>query len=150
MKKFLGVLVLALGASALVLSASSDANTIEFETADNHLESKICKAAATGGLDAAKQLVRRNGLSFSKFKKILTCNDMSLNDFAAKYSQAVAADAQPSTVQVVAKNNDRESQICLEALTIGVIQVEKKYKINSDYIRCNGKPLPKFVRQFKG
>ncbi|WP_371195506.1 hypothetical protein [Glaciecola sp. SC05] len=128
-------------------NAHADASAISM--ANQNFETKICYVAATEGLDAAKQLVSDKGLSFRKFEKNVTCNNKDLSTFAKHFANAQIRGENASQVQLVATNNDVESKICLESLTHGIDKTAAKYKINKDYIRCNGKPLPRFVNENK-
>lgn len=134
-----------LSAALLSISATNVSAAPKISMANDNFETKICYTAATQGLEAAKQLVSDKGLSFRKFEKNVTCNDQDLSTFASNFNKLQNDQAGLPQVKLVATNKDVESKICLESLTHGIPQTAAKYKINKDYVRCNGKPLPRFV-----
>lgn len=136
-------IVMALSVSSLVASAS------DFKKTNDNFETQICYVAATEGLESAKSLVESKGLLFRTFKKSVTCNGADLTSFAREYAQRSKNKEASPGVELVASNNDIESKICIEALTQGMEKTVTKYRINKDYIRCNGKPLPRFVKENK-
>lgn len=146
MKKLIFSSIAVLTFSAGNVSANSNPKLV---MQNNNFETKICYVAATQGIDAAKQMVSDKGLSFRRFNKNVTCNNKSISTFARQFAESDSNDEQSAKITLVAKNNDIESKICLESLVNGVGLTAKKYKINSDHIRCNGKPLPRFVRESK-
>ncbi|MFC4698860.1 DUF3718 domain-containing protein [Glaciecola siphonariae] len=145
MKKLLVLTTLTLGLSA----AAGVSNASDFAKTNDNFETQICYAAATEGLSGAEALVQSKGLSFRTFKKSVNCNGLSLAAFAKQYAKRNANDKDKVKLELVATNNDVESKICIEALTRGMDKTVAKYKINKDYIRCNGKPLPRFVNESK-
>jgi hypothetical protein len=138
--------------SAIILSVSAfnaTASSTTFEKTNNNFETQICYAAATKGIDGAKELVESKGLMFRTFKKSVTCNGADLTSFAKQYAKRQQQNKEAITLELVATNNDVESKICIEALTKGIEKTVAKYKVNKDYIRCNRKPLPRFVKENK-
>jgi hypothetical protein len=142
-------LLLTSAAILSMISLNTHANSVVFEKTDDNFDTQICYAAATNGIEGAERLVTEKGLSFRTFKKNLTCNDKDLVTFARQYTKRNLQGTQQGSITLVAKNNDVESRICIESLTQGMTKIAAKYKINTDYIRCNGKPLPRFVRENK-
>lgn len=142
---------LLLSSAALLVFATTNviAQSPEITMTDQSFETQICYAAATKGLDSAKALVAEKGLSFRKFEKHVTCNKKDLVSFAKQFENQRSKGEELAQVQLVATNNDVESKICLESLTHGITITAAKYKINKDYVRCNGKPLPRFVNESK-
>lgn len=142
---------LVLGSITLLtlLSSHAFASSSGISMANQNFETKICYVAATEGLAAAKALVSNKGLSFRKFEKSVTCNNKDIASFAQDFVSDQTQRNSQAKVELVATNNDIESKICLESLTHGIDKTAAKYKINKDYIRCNGKPLPRFVNENK-
>lgn len=139
--------LLGLVATLSLGSFGAQASSVQIEASNNELTTQVCYVAASEGLKAAKSLVTSQGFSFRSFMKSVTCNNMSIADFANKYHGNVVKSQSERKIQLVAKNNDLESQVCVEALTYGLEATVKKFRINQDYIYCNGISLPKFVQQ---
>ncbi|MBT1449936.1 hypothetical protein KJ365_03510 [Glaciecola sp. XM2] len=142
MKKSL--LTASIALCALATSVSAQAS--DFAMTQDNFETKVCYVAATEGLETAEKLIADKGLSVRKMKQNVKCNNTDLVAFAKRYSQRQQA-KNNGPVQLVATNNDIESKICIESLTQGLSQTVAKYRINKEHIRCNGVPLPRFVRQ---
>jgi hypothetical protein len=140
MKK--AALIIALATSAFAGSVKS----AEFEMTQDNFETKVCYIAATKGMKSAEQFITAQGLSVRKLKQNVSCNNTDLATFAKRYRKSQLAPANPVPVQLVATNSDIESRICVESLTQGLAQTVAKYKINKEHIRCNGIPLPRFVK----
>jgi hypothetical protein len=145
MKKAALIIAIALTASATAVSAKS----AKFEMTQDNFETKVCYVAATKGMESAEQFITAQGLSVRKLKQNVKCNNTDLVTFAKRYNKAESAPTSTGPVQLVATNNDLESKICVESLTKGLMQTVAKYQINEEHIRCNGIPLPRFVKKNK-
>jgi hypothetical protein len=145
MKKAALTIAIALVASAISVSAQSG----QFEMTQDNFETKVCYVAATNGIKSAEQFIKAQGLSVRKLKQNVTCNNTDLVSFAKRYNKPQNNASNNGPVQLVATNNDLESRICVESLTQGLGKTVAKYQINKEHIRCNGIPLPRFVKQNK-
>ena len=141
-------------AIALTMSAgTATAKTVVLKPINQNLETQACYVAATESMKAAKELVLASGVSFSEFRKTVTCNDMSLRDFANAYSQETEENSQDNNekttrIALVAKNANVESQLCLDAVTMGEQAARALHAINEP-VACNGRDLSVFLRSFK-
>lgn len=145
MNKVALLITIALTASASTVSATS----AKFEMTQDNFETKVCYVAATKGMEIAERFIQAQGLSVRKLKQNVKCNNTDLVTFANRYNKPESAPSNSGPVQLVATNNDIESRICVESLTQGLSHTVAKYKINEEHIRCNGIPLPRFVKNNK-
>lgn len=122
---------------------------------DNNIETQSCIVAASKGLDKAKDLIETNGFNFYSFKKSLSCNGMSLSAFAEQFEENRLANLRSnqsetvSTYKVIATNQNKESQLCVDALAIGEDAARKKHGLLTESILCNQQPLRWFVKDFE-
>jgi hypothetical protein len=140
---------LALSAGLTLVALNASAFNLKFEKTGNDLETKACYAAATDGVKAAKKIVRAEGVNYIELSSTLLCNGMKIKDFANKYAKLQAKSDQAKTVKVVALSAmDRtlESQLCLDAVTMGEKAARTKYNMRNDAIKCNGKDISQFLK----
>lgn len=133
--------------------ASTFASEVVFKAANNNIATQACVLAATQGMDAAKELVESNDINFNLFRTTVSCNQMSLTTFAKAYAKQNIVDASEeneasNVVKLVAKTQNAESQLCLDAVFMGIDKARAKHKINGSVI-CNDQELSRFVRTFK-
>lgn len=147
-------LALSLSLSLTVMSANAFASKVEFKKGSNDLETQVCYTAAKQGISAAKRLVQANNMNFNTFKTSVMCNGMSVSIFASKYAKARMGDPSVAsqTVKVVALsalNQSPESQLCLDAVTMGEKQARVKHSMRNARIECNGEDISDFLESFK-
>lgn len=136
-------------AIALTLSAAASAKTVVLKPINQNIETQACLVAATQGISAAKELVRANNINFIEFTSTLSCNGMSLSQFARELGTQRKQTSETSTrIALVAKNSNAESQLCLDAVTMGEQKARAKHAIDTPVL-CNGQNLPVFLRSFK-
>lgn len=138
--------------AAASFAVSAETQDIQFKPVNQTLETQVCVTAATEGLSAARKLVLENDINFRTYSKSVTCNGESITEFANLYfeSESKSSDViEQRVVAVRAKNNDVESQLCLDALIIGEEQARQKHDLNGVPVMCNNKPLSIFVRNFE-
>jgi hypothetical protein len=129
-------------------SASVMAKNVVLKPTDQKLATEVCIAAADEGLIAARALVRANKLNFSTFKATVSCNGLSLREFAETYGKKQSeTEMTASRIKLVPKNENVESQLCLDAVTMGEQAAREKYSIDAPVI-CNNRELGDFVRNF--
>ncbi|WP_395344672.1 DUF3718 domain-containing protein [Ningiella sp. W23] len=140
--------------SALVASAlcsiNANANNIVLKTVNNTTETQACYVAATQGIDAAKSFIRANGDSFASFRATVSCNGLSITQFAKKFAEkADTEEVAPTFTQVklVAMDNDA-AQICVDAVVLGEKEARAKHGIKTETVYCNRKSLSRFARSF--
>ncbi|MBW8190363.1 hypothetical protein K0504_04880 [Neiella marina] len=76
-----------------LLSTPALANTsLKFVAANEAVESQVCVAAATQGLQAADTLGKELGLNKFQTRNVV-CNGRQISDFARKYKNVDAKDA---------------------------------------------------------
>lgn len=142
MKKLALAATIALSTSLVSVSA----NAAGLEMGSDNFETKVCYVAATEGIKTAEKMIKDKGLSVRRLTENVMCNNTDLKTFAKRHANKNISTA---PVTLIATNNDIESKICIESLTNGINNTERKYRVNKDQIRCNGIPLPRFVRQNK-
>ncbi|MCW8092319.1 hypothetical protein [Alteromonas sp. ASW11-130] len=141
------------------LSFNSQANEkVGLFIKDDSLESRVCLAAATQGLDAAVRVANESGKSFKRFARNLKCNGVSVNSFANRYTGATIVDRiankhldTKKNVVLVAQNN-KESKVCADAAVVGVKRAAKNHGLSAfkaTSIVCNDTPISKFVNELK-
>ena len=139
-------------ATAMTLTfatATTMAKTVVLKPLDQNLETQACYTAATQGIDAAKTLVKEHNIRFSLFKNTVTCNGLRLVDFAHEFGEQEEKSGNIVTrIALVAVNTNVESQLCLDAVTMGEKKARNKHDIYAPVI-CNNLNLPDFVRSFK-
>ncbi|WP_209328177.1 exonuclease III [Pseudoalteromonas sp. PA2MD11] len=139
MKKQLVMLSLA------CISFGSLASNPHYFSADNSLESKLCSLSANEGFTAARKEAAKHGISMSRFSKSILCNGTDIREIAKKaQSQEVAKAA----IEVFAKNEQKETQLCITALKKGLTPVREKIG-NLDTLKCNGEAVTDFVKRYQ-
>ncbi len=133
--------------------ASTFASEVVFKAANNNIATQACVLAATDGMDAAKTLVEANDINFNLFKATVSCNELSLTKFAKTYAKQDIVESNEQSdktevVKLVAKTQTVESQLCMDAVFMGVDRARAKHNINGSVI-CNNQPLSRFVSKFK-
>jgi len=141
----------ALVLSTLAFTSSSVfANTVVFEKQTENFETQACYTAATQGIDVAKELLKNNNVGYNSFKKQTTCNGMTIDKFSAKYFNSTSDSNQVlSIVALTAVNQTPESQLCVDAATMGEKLARKKHDLKSASIKCNGKNIATFLKGLK-
>lgn len=139
MKKQLVMLSLA------CISFGSLASNPHYFSADNSIESKLCSLSANEGFTAARKEAAKHGISMSRFSKSILCNGTDIREIAKKaQSQEVAKAA----IEVFAKNEQKETQLCITALKKGLTPVREKIG-NLDTLKCNGEAVTDFVKRYQ-
>jgi len=139
---------LAVAASLVMVSGSVFSKTVVLKPLDEKLETKVCYVAATDGLANAKKLVADNGMNYASYARSVTCNSLSISEFAKTYSKQEESEDEITKVALVAKNANIESQLCLDAVVIGEDAARAKYDIYGSVL-CNGRKLSSFVSRFE-
>lgn len=147
LKMKLSTIVIALSLAAT--SVSSMANNVVFKPMNNKLETQACSMAASEGLDSVKALVSKERVNFGIFKSTVTCNGVSLVEFAKMYHAQAPATIKAPTITLVAKNTNTESMVCLDALVIGEQQAIEKHNVGTSNIVCNNQNLKSFVLKYQ-
>lgn len=129
-----------------LLASNALAEESSFIKGKDDFVTNACYVAATEGMDAVKVMVEKRNLSFREFKKDVACNKMPIAEFAAQYANKKEP---KDKVELVAENNNLESQVCIAALTESLADIRKRFKVNPDYIRCNQLKLTRFVEKYK-
>lgn len=140
---------LTLAAGLTFLSMNAFAATQNFKKIDNNIETQACYAAATKGLDDAKAIVDNAGYNFRKFRTEVTCNGLSIDDFAEKYANTEDNQEPIRLVALRAVNNEDASMLCLDAAVMGERAAREKHGMRHENIMCNGQTLRSFLRSLK-
>lgn len=150
MKLSLSASSIAIAVTLTLASANTMANKVVLKPIDKTIATQVCYTAATEGLDVAKAIVKENRINFNKFRGTLKCNGLTLVDFTSKYAkkESSAKAETPARVTLVAKNSNVESQLCLDAVSMGEKAARAKYSIKTSVL-CNNRDLPSFIRSFK-
>ena len=139
MKKQLVMLSLA------CISFGSLASNPHYFSADNRIESKLCSLSANEGFTAARKEAAKHGISMSRFSKSILCNGTDIREIAKKAQSQEAAKA---AVEVFAKNEQKETQLCITALKKGLTSVREKIG-NLNTLKCNGEAVRDFVKRYQ-
>lgn len=127
-----------------IASVQAMAQNVTLKPVDTNFETEACYTAATLGYDAAKKLVRSNGLNFTEFKTSVSCNGEDIKSFAQRYASAPV----PATITIVAKDADIASKACVEAIQIGEAKARAKYNLEGETIICNHRDMSEFVKKY--
>lgn len=148
MKTLLTTLALA----TFVFSSSVSATNVQLRPADNTLETQVCYTAATEGLSAAYALIKQSKQNVSRFSDLLSCNGKSLARTARLFKQANEEKSSTQTARKVRFVTDEnlESQVCLDAVIIGVNAALAKHEMKNKDIICNNQNIESFARRFAG
>jgi hypothetical protein len=144
---------LTITATLTLACASSFANEVVFRATDNNLATQTCIIAATDGLEAVRTLVESKDLDYQLYKNSVSCNDMSLRNFAKSFAKQDVIDAssqnkETEVVKLVASTPNKESQLCLDAVMIGESRARARHNIDGPVI-CNDQYISSFVRNFR-
>ena len=139
MKKQLVMLSLA------CISFGSLASNPHYFSADNRIESKLCSLSANEGFTAARKEAAKHGISMSRFSKSILCNGTDIREIAKKAQSQEAAKA---AVEVFAKNEQKETQLCITALKKGLTPVREKIG-NLNTLKGNGEAVTDFVKRYQ-
>ncbi|MEZ7278876.1 exonuclease III [Pseudoalteromonas sp. 68 DY56-GL68] len=140
MKKQLVMLSLA------CISFGSLASNPQYFSADNRIESKLCSLSANEGFTAARKEATKHGIAMSRFSKSIECNGVDIRDIAKKAQSQKAASI--VSVEVFAKNQQKETQLCITALKQGLTPVREKIG-NLNTLKCNGEAVTEFVKRYQ-
>lgn len=149
MKTLSTIVALTMAASCLSISNKVAATTVTLKPVNETTATQACYAAATGGLESAIALVRKNGYTFRSFKSGLTCNGMSIGNFADKYALTPEQNQVASVSNVKLVATDNAAQVCIDAVLLGEEVAREKYDAKGEPILCNDRPIKQFVRSFK-
>jgi hypothetical protein len=139
-------------ATLLTLTLSSTVNAtpanVKFVAKDQKSATKLCLVAAQSGLHAAEQLAATLDLNDKGYKLSTKCNGESLLRFARKFEQAESSPAMNKVYKLITANQLVESEICTQAVAIGVQAATTQFGNIKD-ILCNGKHLTRFVKKYQ-
>jgi hypothetical protein len=136
--------------ATITFSASVTATNVQLRPADNTFETKVCYSAATEGLKAAYELVRESTENFDRFTAILSCNGKSLIRTARTFKQTNQEQAQTARKVRFVTDESLESQICLDAVLVGVDVALEKHDMQKFNIICNNQDIKTFAKKFVG
>jgi hypothetical protein len=141
----------ALVLSTLALTSSSVlANTVVFEKQTENFETQACYTAATQGIDVAKELLKNNNVSYKGFKNQTTCNGMTIDRFSAKYFNSTSeSNTVLPIIALTAVDQAPESQLCVDAATMGEKLAREKHDLKRASIKCNGINISTFLKDLK-
>jgi hypothetical protein len=155
MKLLLSASSIAVAITLTLASTQTLAKNVVLKPSDQSVATLACYAAATESLNAAKVIVRENGINFGIFRDSVKCNGLSLNRFAKKYS-VQADNTKPKSetlpevitrVALVPQDANVESQLCLDAVEMGERAARSKHAIRTPVL-CNNLNLADFIRSF--
>jgi hypothetical protein len=142
--------------TTIALSSAASAKTVEFRPADNSFESKVCYVAASQGLDSAYDLIRENDINLNRFIEQLSCNGKSLkrvSRLATQLNQNTSEDDQSESTTTRIRfvtNENPESEVCKDAVVLGVDEALEKHDMKRSNIICNGLKISRFAKRFSG
>ncbi|WP_371195092.1 hypothetical protein [Glaciecola sp. SC05] len=153
MKLIKTILALSVILPATTFASAAQTSNIVLKPVNDNVETQACYIAATNGLDAAKKYIESNDYSFVVFNSALTCNGISIKDFAQKFADKKNAladplEKSPSNVKLVAVDNNI-SQLCVDAVILGEKEARVKHDVLHEVVYCNSKTLSRFARTFQ-
>lgn len=143
-------LLTSLAIATITFATSVSATNVQFRQGDNTFETKVCYTAATQGLTAAQELVKASDNNFKRFTTFLTCNGKSLVQTARTFHEANEEQTQATRKVRFVTDEALESQVCLDAVMIGVNAALDKHGIQDDNIICNNRDIKIFAKKFAG
>ena len=143
-------LLTTLAIATITFTTSVSAKNVQFRQGDDTFETKVCYTAATEGLTAAQELVKASDKNFKRFTTLLTCNGKSLVQAARTFHQANEEQTQATRKIRFVTDEALESQVCLDAVMIGVDAALEKHDIQDDNIICNNRDIKIFAKKFSG
>jgi hypothetical protein len=147
MKKFITTLALA----TIAFTSSVSATNVQLRPADTSFETKVCYTAATEGLQAAYNVVRDSEENFARFTETLSCNGKSLVRTARTFYKNQNNEVEASATKVRFVTDERvESQVCLDAVMMGVDAAFEKHNMKDRNIICNDLDIRSFAKKFSG
>ncbi len=135
-----GLTVLAVSFSANVQTKAN--NTAVLTANDQGIASQMCIVAVRDGLKEVRKLAVENNLNYGHVLSNLSCNGKLVSAFAKQYSQ------NPKQVVVKAGDKSLESQVCVDALSLGEKAARQKHHAKSELVTCNGESISDFVRKY--
>ena len=141
-------LLTSLTIATIAFSTSVSATNVQFRPGDDTFETKVCYTAATQGLSAAQDLIKAGDKNIKRFTTLLTCNGKPLAHAARTFQQISQEQTQaPRKIRFVT-DETLESQVCLDAVMIGVDAALEKHEIQDDNIICNNRDIKTFAKKF--
>ena len=137
MKNLIAALTVVLFTGASYASTSN----VKFISVDNSIESQICVIAAEEGYSAALSFARKSN---HKNAFAMTCNDQNIKSFSKTYQ---VAESENKKFIVVPANNNEASKFCAQAVKSGIASIMAA-DIDLNKMRCNGRKISKFVKQY--
>jgi hypothetical protein len=150
MKTLLSI-ALATSLLAAPVFASASSGKVQIRPADSTFETEVCYTAATQGLTEARALIIESGEHYSSFVKALKCNGHSLVRTAKMFrNQSELATTQETAKVKFVTDEAPESQVCLDAIVMGVDAALEKHSLVRSSIICNGSSIETFAKRFSG
>jgi len=134
--------------ATMTFATSVSATNVQLRPADNTFETKVCYTAATDGLNAAYELVRKSSENFDRFTTILSCNGKSLVRTARTFKQAEQVQSTRKVRFIT--DESLESQVCLDAIMVGADVAIEKHDMQNVNIICNNQDIKTFAKKFAG
>ncbi|MFQ3249407.1 MAG: hypothetical protein ACI9O6_001215 [Glaciecola sp.] len=155
-----------LAIASIAFTSSVSANDVQLRPADSSFESKVCYVAATQGLDSAYNLVRESDVNFNRFTEELSCNGKSLQRASrllnVMLKQANTEELTAEELDIKEQNQNEttrvrfvtdhnaESQVCLDAVVLGLDAALEKHNMKRSNIVCNDMSINRFAKKFAG
>ncbi len=132
--------------SIITLNVAAQSN--KFVNRDGSAHSEICIAAATSTQELDNKMKK---LNYTKADlKSFTCNGLSLNKFAKKYSSETYKAVNVYTFN--STTNSIDADICIAAATSNEAYLKLKTSLKSKKflkgLTCNNMPLGKFAKKY--
>ena len=144
---------IALSALLTIFAINASASDSAFQKSNNNVETEVCYTAAKQGLGAAKRAIKTKGLNYRTFQTSVMCNGLSLPQFASKFatlrSKGIEQKDTVTVVSISALDRSVESQLCLDAGTLGERAARTKHNLKSADVQCNGKSISNFLKSFR-
>lgn len=144
-------LITTLALATIAFTSNVSATNVQLRPADTSFETKVCYTAATEGLKAAHDLVRNSEENFVRFTEVLSCNGKSLIRTARTFYKNQKTETETSPAKVRFVTDERvESQVCLDAVMMGVDAAFEKHGMKDRNIICNDLDIKSFAKKFSG
>ena len=127
------------------ISFSHVTHAAQFYSADQKIESKLCTISANEGFSAARKVAQQHGLFISRYSKSILCNGEDIRNIAKTTNDKQHNE---KSIEVFAKNNQTETQLCITAVKEGLAPVRAKIG-NLNSLHCNGEKVSDFVKRYQ-
>ena len=126
------------------VSFSHVTEAAQYYSADQKIESKLCSISANEGFSVARKVAQQHGIYISRNSKSILCNGEDIRSIAKNVN---TKQRNKKVIEVFAKNEQTETQLCMTAIKEGLAPVREKIN-NLNSLHCNGEVVTDFVKRY--